>query len=65
MLVVRRSPSCSGSATMAMTYGGSKFGNQGCQLTVNVWTVARPDAASGASERPRQLGQMGCGGWIQ
>ena len=65
MLVVSRNPSCSGNATMATTYGGSKFGNHGCQLMVNVCTVARPDAASGAIERPRQLGQIGWGGWIQ
>ena len=48
MLVVSRRPSCSGSSTMATTYGGSKPGIQGWWLTVKVCTTPRPDTASGA-----------------
>ena len=65
MLVVSRRPACSGSSTMATTYGGSRPGYHGWWFTVKVWTVASPDAASGARFRPRHAGQIGPGGWIQ
>ena len=43
MLVVSRSPSCSGSSTIASTYGSSGPGIHGWWLIENVCTVARPD----------------------
>src|SRR3954451_19007019 len=40
-----RSRSCSGNSTIAITYGGSRPGYQGCWLIVKAWIVPRPDTA--------------------
>jgi hypothetical protein len=62
-LVVRWTVGSSASATLAMTYGGSKPGSHRWRLTVNATTVPRPDTAVGSHERLRQAGHTGTGGW--
>ena len=63
MLVVRCTCRSSASATLAMTYGGSKSGSHWWRLTVKPTTVARPDTTDGANDRLRHTGQIGTGGW--
>ena len=63
MFVVSRRPSCSGSSTIATTYGGSGPGIHGWWLIENVCTVARPDTASTARFLAWHFGQSGVGGW--
>ena len=62
MSVVSRRPSCSGSSTMATTYGGSRPGYHGWWLTVKVWTSRRPTPPPASSDDPRHCGQTGAGG---
>ena len=55
MFVVRRTLASSARATVAMTYGGSRSGNQRWGLTVKPTMVPRPDTAVGWPP--------GCGNW--
>ena len=54
MFVVRWTRGSSVSATLAMTYGGSKSGSQRWALTVKPTMVPRPDTAVGFDDRLRQ-----------
>ncbi len=62
MLVVRRTRGSSASATLAITYGGSKAGSHRWALTVKPTIVPRPDTAVGFQDRLRHEGQRGTGG---
>lgn len=63
MLVVRRARSSSARATTATTYGGGKSGSQVWWLTLKPTTTAWPETEARATERPRQDGHTGSGGW--
>ena len=54
MFVVRWTRGSSVNATLAMTYGGSKSGNQRWALSVKPTIVPRPDIGAGFDDRLRQ-----------